>query len=352
MNVERSMTSRLRWSFLAAIVLTGYWLLTPSACAGQSQSTTPLAIPGGSGGIGFDDLDFSSELHKVIVPAGRTGNLILIDPGSKKIDEVGGFSSQTNFGGDHFEGVTSADFGRGAIFATDRDEKTLDMVDPVSKTILAKTKLAAEPDYIRYVAATNEVWVTEPRAAQIEIFSLPEHGLPEPNHAATISIPKGPESLTIDNNRGRAYTNAWSDSTIAIDLRKRAIVARWANGCAGSRGTTLDAARGFLFVGCKEGKLESLNVKDGSRLGEAASGDGVDIIAYAPNLHHAYLPGASSATMAVIGISASGRPTVLATVATAKGSHCVTVDDLNNAYVCDPRNGQLLIFHDSVPVRP
>ena len=65
-----------------------------------------------------------------------------------------------------------------------------------------------------------------------------------------------------------------------------------------------------------------------------------------------YLPGGSSATMAVIDISASGKPTVLSTVTTARGSHCVTVDDINNAYVCDPRNGQLLIFHDSVPNRP
>jgi hypothetical protein len=351
LSVIRSMTNRLLGGGLAVVFLIGGSSFSPSACAGQSQSTTPLAIPGGSGGIGFDDLGFSSELHKVIVPAGRTGKLILIDPVSKKIDEVGGFSSQTNFAGGHGEGVTSADFGRGAIFATDRDEKTLDLVDPVSKTILAKTKLAAEPDYVRYVPATSEVWVTEPRAAQIEIFSLPEHGLPEPNPAATISIPNGPESLTIDNNHGRAYTNAWSDTTIAIDLRKRAIVARWANGCGGSRGATLDAARGFLLVGCKEGKLESLSVKDGSRLGEAASGDGVDIIAYAPKLHHAYLPGGSSATMAIIDISSSGRPTVLVTTTTAKGSHCVTIDDLNNAYVCDPGNGQLLIFHDSVSDR-
>ncbi|HLI80771.1 MAG TPA: hypothetical protein VKV03_12360 [Candidatus Binataceae bacterium] len=307
-----------------------------------------MAIPGGSGGIGFDDLSFSSELRKVIVPAGRTGKLILIDPGSKKIDEVTGFSSQTNFVGGHGEGVTSADFGRGAIFATDRDEKTVDVIDPASKTILAKTKLAAEPDYVRYVAATDEVWVTEPRAGQIEIFSLPEHGMPEPNHAGTISIANGPESLTIDNKRVRAYTNAWSDVTIAIDLRKRAVVARWENRCGGSRGSALDDARGFLLVGCKEGKLESISVENGRRLGEAASGDGVDIIAYAPNLHHAYLPGAQSATMAVVDISSSGMPRVLGTLTTAKGSHCVTVDDLNNVYVCDPRNGQLLIFHDSV----
>ena len=95
--------------------------------------------------------------------------------------------------------------------------------------------------------------------------------------------------------------------------------------------------------------VAKLSVKDGRHLGEASSGDGVDIVAYAPNLHHAYLPGAKSATMAVIGISSSGDATVLGTVTTAKGSHCVVTDERGNAYVCDPKNGQLLIFRDTLP---
>ena len=308
--------------------------------------TASIAIPGGTAGIGFDDLGFSPELHKVIVPAGRTGELVLIDPTSRKIDEVGGFSSQKDFARDHDQGVTSADFGRGAIFATDRDEKTLDVIDPHTKTIIAKTKLAAGPDYVRYIAATDEVWVTEPRASQIEVFSLPQHGLPEPNAAGTISIPNGPESLAIDNNRDRAYTNLWSDTTVNIDLRKHAIAARWPNGCRGSRGIAIDRARGFLLIGCKEGKLQSLALSDGKRLGEAAGGAGVDIIAYAPKLHHAYLPGADSATMAVIDVAADGKPNFLAAIATAPDAHCVIADDIGDAYVCDPRKGRLLLFRD------
>jgi len=27
----------------------------------------------------------------------------------------------------------------------------------------------------------------------------------------------------------------------------------------------------------------------------------------------------------------------------------VTADDLDNAYICDPQKGQLLVFHDSLP---
>jgi hypothetical protein len=349
LSAEASMTNRWRLGCIAIVLLSGYLGAGAPAPAGQPQLTTPLAIPNGSAGIGFDDLGFSSELHKVIVPAAQTGNLVLIDPTSRKLEVIGGFSTQTTFAGGHGEGVTSADAGRGGIFATDHDEQTLDFVDLASKQILSKTRLAGGPDYVRYVDATNEVWVTEPRASQIEVFSSPKHGLPEAKHDATISIPGGPEALVIDNARGRAYTNLWGDTTLAIDLRQRAIVARWKNGCSGSRGLALDGARGFLFVGCKEGKLESLSVKNGERLGEAVSGEGVDIIAYAPSLHHAYLPGATSATMAVIGISEGGKPAVITTVATSQGSHCVTTDDLSHAYVCDPQHGQLLIFHDTIP---
>jgi DNA-binding beta-propeller fold protein YncE len=324
-------------------------MMTANGNAGEVPSTTPLPIANGSGAIGFDDLGFSSALRKVIVPAAQTGKLFLIDPGSNKLEEIAGFSTHGAAGGSHGGGVTSAGVGHGAVFTADRGEQTLDVVDPGSKTIIAKAKLASGPDYVRFVAPTNEVWVTEPHRSQIEIFSLPEHGLPEPTHAAVIKIANGPESLVIDGARGRAYANLWTDSTLAIDLQRRTVVARWKNGCIGSRGLALDPVRGFLFVGCKEGKLEVLSLKDGRKLGEARSGDGVDIIAYAPSLHHAYLPGAATATMAVVAISSSGKADVLATLPTAKGSHCVTVDDINNAYVCDPHAGQLLILHDSLP---
>jgi hypothetical protein len=53
----------------------------------------PLALPGGAGEIGFDDLAFSPGLHRVLVPAGRTGRLDLIDPETRKVQEIGGFQA-------------------------------------------------------------------------------------------------------------------------------------------------------------------------------------------------------------------------------------------------------------------
>lgn len=110
----------------------------------------------------------------------------------------------------------------------------------------------------------------------------------------------------------------------------------------------MDDASGFLFVGCDEGKLTVLDLNTGAQLGSASSGSGVDIIAYSSHLRHAYLPGESSATMAIIGISSKGAATVLGTIKTAEGAHCVAADDRGNAYVCDPKGGRLLIVNDTL----
>lgn len=324
-------------------------LLLGTLAANRTPAPTPLILPGGSAGIGFDDMGFAPSLHKVLVPAGRSGNLDLIDPDTKQVTAIGGFSTSKSFGGGHGRGVTSADEGRGLLFATDRDTKQLNVIDAKTQSVVATAALSSGPDYVRYVSPTGEVWVTEPGAARIEVFSLPQNGVPKPVHLDFISIPGGPESLIIDNERGRAYTNLWTDKSLAIDLNSRKIAQRWKNGCRGSRGIAIDDARGFLLVGCHEGKLTVLDLKTGTQLGSASSGSGVDIIAYNPQLAHAYLPGEETGTMATIGISAKGAATVLETVRTAVGAHCVAADDRRNVYVCDPSSGRLLVLKDDFP---
>ncbi len=325
-----------------------------AACLGLLAASTalapsPLEIPGGKAGVGFDDINFAPALGKLIVPAGRTGDLDLIDPATSHITVISGFTAHAKFGGFQAQGVTSADAGAGMLFTADRDAMKLEVVDPRARTIVASAPLGGEPDYVRYVPATHEVWVTEPRAGRIELFSLPSHGVPTPAHRGFIAIPGGPESLVIDTKRGRAYANRFTDTTFAIDLKAHKIVEQWKNGCKGSRGLALDDARGLLMVGCAEGALHVLDLASGKVVGQASSGDGVDIIAYNPRLSHAYLPGAKSATMAVIGISPTGAASVLATLVTAKYAHCAAADDRDNVYVCDPVRGRLLMFHDSYP---
>jgi hypothetical protein len=73
-----------------------------------------------------------------------------------------------------------ADEGRGLLFATDRDAKQLNAVDPKTHFLIGTAPLASGPDYVRYVSPTGEVWVTEPGAARIEVFSLPQRAQRNP----------------------------------------------------------------------------------------------------------------------------------------------------------------------------
>jgi hypothetical protein len=127
-------------------------------------------FPGGSQGIGFDELGFASTSRKVTVPGGSTGKLALIDPDSQKMEIIGGFSERADYSGGHGEGITSSDACRGLIYVTDRSARLLDIVDPSDKKIIASTRLASGPDYVRCVSETNEVWITEPGTERIEIF--------------------------------------------------------------------------------------------------------------------------------------------------------------------------------------
>src|SRR5690349_9196231 len=74
---------------LAALALS---VLLISACSftlnPASLPTTTIALPGSTGAIGFDDMGYDPALGKVIVPAGDTGDLDLIDPDTLAIKAI------------------------------------------------------------------------------------------------------------------------------------------------------------------------------------------------------------------------------------------------------------------------
>jgi hypothetical protein len=335
-------------SLAACAVVAGAGAATALA-GSEIARPVPLVLPDGKPGIGFDDLGFSPELHRVIAPAGRTGKLDLIDPKTGAIESIAGFSADPKFGGGHGAGTTSADAGAGLLFASDRGRGEVAVVDPKAKKIISATRLGGGPDYVRWVEPVQEVWVTEPGKKQIEYFGLDL--LPgKLVRRGAIDVPGGPESLAVDAVRGRAYTHTWDDATVVIDLVQHKELARWTNGCKASRGIALDARRGLLFVGCDEGKATALDVAhDGKRVGSADTGKGVDIIAYSPQLAHLYVPGGDSATLTILGVAASGKLSVLGSVASAPDAHCVAADDAGHAYVCAPSQGAVLVVNDPFP---
>jgi len=305
----------------------------------ETPAFTVIDLPGGAAGIGFDDLQYSPRLHRVLAPAGRTGKLALVDPVSRAVSIVGGFSASDHFDGGHDFGITSvADTGT-ELAVTDRTRRELLLVDSEHAAITARTALASGPDYVRWIAPTRELWVTEPDAERIEVFSL------EPlKHSAAIAVPGGPESLVIDTAHGRAYTHLWKGKTVAIDLRTHAVAPPIANGCEASRGIEVDPPHEFVFAGCADGKLA---VVSGDRvISSITPVRGMDIIAWSSAKRHVYLAGSQSADVAIIGVSGRGELTPLGKAVGAQGGHCVTTDDAGHAFVCDPRGGRLIAVDD------
>jgi hypothetical protein len=284
------------------------------------------------------------------VPGGRTGRLYLVDPRSRSVEVVEGFSRSASRERGHGEGTTSADSGQGLVFAIDRTDRTLVVVDPAAKRIVARATLEGGPDYVRWVEPTSEVWVTEPAREAIETFRFQGGASPTLTRTGRITVQAGPESLVVDAASARAYTNTFKDATVAIDVRSHTVTARWPNGCRGARGIALDATRDLVFVGCDEGKAVALDVSRGGQVvGTARTGEGVDSIAHSPQRSRLYVPSADTATLSVIAVGDHGQLEPLGTVSTAPDAHCAAADELSNVYVCDPRNGRLLVAPDPYP---
>jgi hypothetical protein len=305
-----------------------------------------VPIPGGEGGIGFDDLVFSAPLRRFIVPGGRTGSVFLMDPASRHLEPVGALTKFAFWKGGHSQSATSADARSDVLFVADRTTKRLFALPVDGKGTPAATPLESDPDYVRWVETTGEVWVTEPDAAAIEIFRF-DPKAPALVHSGRIPVRDGPESLVIDTAHGRAFTNTWHDRTLAVGLKERSVIAQWKNGCKDARGLDADRQRGLLFVGCAEGMATVIDTAGKGKLaGQATTGGGVDIIAYAPSTRRLYVPSGRAATLEVFEVQADGSLRPLWRGTAAQHSHCVAVDDGGHVVVCDPPGGRLLFYED------
>ncbi|MGH8274823.1 MAG: PepSY domain-containing protein [Gammaproteobacteria bacterium] len=315
----------------------------PKSSASIKQPTAKIALPGGKQGIGFDDMGYFPQLRRVVVPAAQTGDLDLINPKTYAATVISDVAAKHAAPNGDDPGSTSVAYGDGYLFAGDHGNHSVAIVNPRSKRVVGHVKLAADYDFVRYLASRHELWVTEPGKHRIEIFEQVKKTPPTFRHKAFIAVPDGPEALVFDSATDRAYTDERSGSTVAISLSKRAIVARWPNSCQQSRGLARDGQ--LLFVACREGAVAVLDTAhNGKRVGKIKTGTGVDLIAYDSAHHRLFVPGAKSATLTVMHVSPDGHLRRTAVYRTVKGAHCVAAANDGKAFVCDPKHGRLLVI--------
>ncbi len=318
--------------------------------AAVTAAPATVVLPGGERGVGFDDLQLAPSLGRVLVPAGGTGTLFLLDPATRALASVAGFSAGAFHGG-HNQGTTSAVEVAGPparIVATDRETRTLRVVDPAARAIVGSVDLAAKPDYVRAAPAAGEIWVTEPSRKQIEVLRFEGPARDRLARVALVPVPDGPESLVIDEAHGRAYSHTWTDRSFAVDLRARRVVSTWRNGCRGARGIALDAARRLLFTGCAEGRATVVDLASEKLVSTAPAGPDVDSIGYAAPLQRLYVPSGGIGRLFTFRVSPDGKLALLATRATALDAHTAAFDPVSRTvFVGAPRSGAVLLLPDS-----
>ena len=335
-------------AFILAAILFAAVFGFESQAPGQTEKPVKaeeVSLPGGEEGIGFDDIVYAPALHQIIAPAAQTGRVYLIDPATRSHESCAVWQGRT----------TSADAGHGYVFAADRTHSAVNVIDPKLHKIVASATLEMEPDIVRYVPATHEVWVTEEdrQKGQVEILAFSADGKVLLSHAADVKVAGGggPESLAVDMVRSRVYTNREDQKvTVAIDIASRRIVAEWKNGTEGSSsGLALDETKAWLFVGSGAGGVAVVDVAHNGRiLGTLKVGKGTDLIGYNPTLRHVYVPDPKEGTLAIIGVSPGGEPHLLGTAETAKGSHAAAADNRGQVWVTDPDHGRLLVVKDTL----
>ncbi len=341
-----------KWAGSAFLFLVLAGLLT--ACSGlklnPSNLTTQIAPLPFKSPVSFDDLTYDSQLRRVIIPAAETGQVALIDPANLQVQLISGFSQQVDSARPTI-GASSAVVVGGFLYGLDQETKSIKTIRLSTGSVISSTYVQAAPDYIRFVSATNELWVTEKGLHQIEIFSVSEDDPPLLKSTGVISIPNGPEGLAIDDLRGLAFTNRPDQSlTDVIQVMTHSVIAQWGSGCSSARGMAVDENDGYLFIACEEGKLVEMDINnDGFQVASQNFGGNLDAVAYNPRLHHVYLPSSVSGVVAIFQLQQKTSLRLLGTADTDINARCVAADDANNIWVCDPNNGQIFIIQDEFP---
>lgn len=294
-----------------------------------------IELSGAERPTNFDDLTYSSRLQRVLVPALGAG-LYLVDPATGDVTRFEGLGA-----------VYSAAEGEGMVLVADRDRSKIAMLEAASGRVVASATTGGPPDYVRYVPATGEVWVTEKgNRPGVEIFTMGTPDAPTLAAVAFVSIPGGPEGLSTSSRRRRGYTQTSDGNVVAIDVDRREVVARWATGCGDTHGIpALDEQRGLLLAGCAsggEGVLLDVD-HDGTRLATYSVEGEEALMAYAPGGRF-YLRADPGPEIATLEATPEGDLRLISMAAAPEAGHCLTADDLGHYWTCDQKGGKLLRY--------
>lgn len=318
-----------------------------------SFDVTPIALPGAAAnGVVLDYLAVDHARHRVWVPAGGTGNTVVIDTRTRKIDRVLKFPTAEveRRGKKRLVGPSSATIGDGFVYVGNRADSSVCAINAVTLARAGCVTLPYSPDGVAFVARKKEVWVTMPQVQTIEILDVRTPTAPK--FAGRIKLDGDPEGYAVDDAHGVFYTNLEDkDRTLRIDLSTRQVTATWMPSCGdeGPRGLVLEPAGQFLMVACTQHLVVLAAGTDGHILSKLDTGDGVDNLDYLPGPRSLYAAAGGVGTLTVAHLDDKGILRSTATVPTAKGARNAVVAEDGTVYVADGPDGKILVVRVGLP---
>jgi putative pyrroloquinoline-quinone-binding quinoprotein len=318
----------------------------PTSAAPNSE-VTAIALPGAPpDGVWLDYLAVDRARNRVWVPAGGTGNTVVIDARTQEIRRIEQFPTAEveRRGQKRMVGPTSATVGDGVVYVGNRGDSSVCAVDAATLARGGCVTIPSMPDGLAFVARTKEVWVATPRDQSIVILDVSTPAAPK--LAGSVKLEGDPEGYAVDDGRGLFYTNLEDrDRTLRIDVSTRKVTATWMPACGeeGPRGLAIETKDQLLMVACPEHVEVLAAATDGRILSKLDTGAGVDNIDYLPRSRALYAAAAGAATLTIAGLEESGTLRQIASRGTAKGARNAVVTDDGIAYVADGPDGKVLI---------
>ena len=315
----------------------------PAADAGVTALPLPGATPDG---VMLDYLAVDRARHRVWVPAGGTGNTVVIDTKTQEIRRVEKFPTKEveRRGTKRMVGPSSAAVGDGVVYVGNRGDSSVCAVDATTLKRDGCVTLSGMPDGLAFVPSRKEVWATTPREQTITVLDVSTPAAPK--LAGSIKLDGAPEGYAVDDGRGSFYTNLEDkDRTLRIDVSTRQVNATWMPTCGedGPKGLAFEPQGRLLMVACSD-HVEVLDANaDGHILSKLATGEGVDNLDYLPERRLLYVAAGAAATLTVAHLDEKGVLKGTASAPTAKGARNAVVDEHGVAYVADGPEGKILV---------
>jgi DNA-binding beta-propeller fold protein YncE len=345
-------------NFAAAAVIQVICSSVTAMVAGTADTNyvlKPISLPGATGTVALDYFAYDSATGRLWVPASNIGSVDVIDEKTDSVSQITGFPTGEieRRGRKITVGPTAASIGDGVIYIGNRGNATICAIDGKTlsrgECVPVSPDGGVTPDGILYVAVNHELWITtrpkvgtDPAAAKsLQIFDASD-----PRHLkwkTKVPLENLAEGYAVDNERGLFFTNVEdTGTTVAIDVQKHKIVAKYRPGSSDLQGLALDNTRRFLFVACGDHVVSIDAGHDGQVIDSITTGPGLDNIDYSVDAKLLYAAASQGPSLTIADVDDHGKFHLKATVPTVKGARGVVAGKGETAYLIDPAEGRIL----------